>query len=141
MKGRTGWRVTIDGRVYEGGWAGKPEAAYGAMLKDEINRSRATHDSMPPIPPTYGPGGLFRASREELEAKPEWIAWREAVAALHAEDAGPSTVTVEPIYGRRVTKKVHRYWPPPQGPDPQCSGPGYAHAPHGECTGYGTDRT
>ncbi len=26
-------------------------------------------------------------------------------------------------------------------PDPQCSGPGYAHAPHGNCTGYGTDRT
>lgn len=26
-------------------------------------------------------------------------------------------------------------------PDPQCSGPGYAHAPHGNCMGYGTDRT
>lgn len=26
-------------------------------------------------------------------------------------------------------------------PDPQCSGPGYAHAPHGDCLGYATDRT
>lgn len=26
-------------------------------------------------------------------------------------------------------------------PDPPCSGPGFAHAPHGECPGYGTDRT
>lgn len=25
--------------------------------------------------------------------------------------------------------------------DPQCSGPGYAHAAHGSCRGYGTDRT
>jgi hypothetical protein len=25
--------------------------------------------------------------------------------------------------------------------DPPCSGPGYAHAPHGDCPGYATDRT
>lgn len=25
--------------------------------------------------------------------------------------------------------------------DPQCSGPGYAHPPHGGCSGYSTDRT
>lgn len=25
--------------------------------------------------------------------------------------------------------------------DPQCTGPGYAHKPHGNCMGYGTDRT
>lgn len=26
-------------------------------------------------------------------------------------------------------------------PDPPCEGPGYAHKPHGDCPGYGTDRT
>jgi len=28
------WRINIDGRVYEGNYKSKPDAVFGAMLKD-----------------------------------------------------------------------------------------------------------
>lgn len=41
----------------------------------------------------------------------------------------------------RVTKWWEAQVESTTEPDPQCSGPGYAHPPHGNCMGYGTDRT
>jgi hypothetical protein len=37
---RTGYRVDIDGRVYEGGWNSPANAVFGAMRKDEIDGYR-----------------------------------------------------------------------------------------------------
>jgi hypothetical protein len=105
----TAFRVTIDGRAYEGDYGDKADAVYGCMRKDDIDRSRAVTASMPHINmDEHRTGSLFRVPREEIEARPEWKAFRERQQQLVAENHAPSVVTIERVVGRKVTKKVHR---------------------------------
>lgn len=77
------FRINIDGRIYEGEYGSKPDAVYGAMCKDSIDRGRACY--------------AIASTKDRSEA------YRE----MYAEDAAPSLIGVEKL-DHRVTKKIHR---------------------------------
>lgn len=72
------YRIDIDGRIYEGHYDSKPNAVFGAMCKDSIDRNRAARTTS---------NGYF---------------------ALRQEDAQPSLIGVEIVTGRKVAKKIHK---------------------------------
>lgn len=54
---------------------------------------------------------------------------------IHLEDGATMTWTDASKFPLRIEIEIAEQL------DLQCSGPGYAHAPHGRCMGYSTDRT
>lgn len=57
-------------------------------------------------------------------------------ARLNSENRVEHTVECD-LYNVRLAREQAAW----NKQDHQCSGPGYAHAAHGQCRGYGTDRT
>lgn len=98
------YKINIDGRVYEGHYANKPNAVFGAMLKDDIDRRRVAC-ALPLTPHSRActciSGQGYHCNCGALNRN-----MREAAQVVGARTS--SLIGIEEIKGRDVAKKVHR---------------------------------
>lgn len=97
------------------------------------------------IPDNITLGDLTSAAGAIVDASTSYVDWELLASSETASGAVSPAGRVLLAIASQLPRSYTRSEPkdtsaePPE--DPPCSGPGYAHAPHGRCPGYTTDRT